>query len=172
MAEPTVSDQFIEYLKRVEGQSGLQPEGHYVPAASLEGGSPTIGYGHKLGPGEHVESMGQESAIALLKDDARYAELLARRRVDSAFGEGIFGAMDANRRRMLTDFAFNLGPSFADKFPKLTRAIVENDLETARNESRRYYSSPNSTKPIELTHRNDLFLKTFLPHTAAAEGGL
>jgi len=111
MAEPTVSDQFIEYLKRVEGQSGLQPEGHYVPAASLEGGSPTIGYGHKLGPGEHVESMGQESAIALLKDDARYAELLARRRVDSAFGD-------------------------------------------------------------ELTHRNDLFLKTFLPHTAAAEGGL
>ena len=84
----------LELIKKAEGFRGSR----YVDCA----GFATIGYGHRLLPGELFESgMEEAKAAEILADDVRSAEKTVERLVKVRLTQGQFGA--------LVDFVFNLG---------------------------------------------------------------
>ena len=68
---------------------------------------------------------------------------------------GDWETLPDNVKLALTDFSYNLGG--LDKFPKFTQAIIDNDLETAQKEYKRYYTDKGVKK--EMTARNEDIVK-------------
>ena len=84
----------LELIKRWEG---FQPRAYLCPA-----GQPTIGYGHKLLPGEsYPEGVSQDQAEALLRADLAQAEEAVSQLARVPLADNQFAA--------LVSFAFNLG---------------------------------------------------------------
>ena len=160
-----ISDNFLDYLKKVEngGKAGWDEDaGLWYPHASPEGGNDTIGYGHKLLDNEvEVANIGLEDSVILemLFTDIDRANDVANRIVEGHFGYD-YNKLDADNKCMLVDFAYNLGGGGLRKFPKFVKAVCENDLNTMREEYKRYYSA-NGTKK-ELKQRNEQFYMLFL----------
>jgi len=63
---------------------------------------------------------------------------------------GDWDSLPDNAKLALADFSYNLGS--LNKFPKFTQAIIDNDLETAKKEYKRYYTDKGVKK--EMTSRN------------------
>ena len=160
-----ISDNFLDYLKKVENggkAGGDEDAGLWYPHASPEGGNDTIGYGHKLLDNEvEVANIGLEDSVILemLFTDIDRANDVANRIVEGHFGYD-YNKLDADNKCMLVDFAYNLGGGGLRKFPKFVKAVCENDLNTMREEYKRYYSA-NGTKK-ELKQRNEQFYMLFL----------
>lgn len=113
------SQDFLEYMKRVEGFRGNV----YVCA----GGYRTIGYGHQIKAGEVFGRLSEREATELLKADLKaFHEVISKRYVH----------LDNSQTEMLLDFYFNLGSMRA--FPKMERAILEHDSQSMRREYKRY----------------------------------
>ena len=77
------SSLFIDYMKKVENsvKSGFK-DGRWYPHKSIEGGSPTIAYGHKVLAGEDFsKGLTEKEATDLLKRDIESKEKLARNRI-------------------------------------------------------------------------------------------
>lgn len=146
------SNSFIDYLKNVENsvKSGYK-NGKWYPHKSVEGGSDTIAYGHKLKKGENFSSgLTDSEADDLLKKDMEIARQTIRREIKK-YGVSM---LSPEKEEMLIDFSFNLGT--IHKFPKFVGAIVKDDWGTAKEEYKRY------TGGKELKNRNEEFYKRFL----------
>jgi len=68
---------------------------------------------------------------------------------------GDWDTLPDNVKLALTDFSYNLGS--LKKFPKFTQAVIDNDLETAKKEYKRYYKDKGVKK--EMTKRNEDIVK-------------
>ena len=162
------SNDFIEYVKKVENEP-LMVNGTNAVHASPEGGLDTVGYGHKLTPEEAQskkvygipfdkitpEKAEQILHMDLAKKEKQLADTLGRR----------YTALPPKNKEMLLDFAFNLGVNGTVKgYPNFTEAVLNNDMETARQEYiRNYKDAKGVKKPLA---RNKEFYNTFLQEEA------
>jgi len=142
---------FIDYIKKVENQGkvGYNAEKKlWFPHKSFEGGSDTIGYGHKIQKGEDFSNgITDAQAESLLKTDLAKA----KQQVYKEIG-GI--KLTPQQEEMFVDFVFNMGT--LKKFPKFTEFALKNDLEGMKSQYKRYAGGK------ELKGRNSAFLKRFL----------
>jgi len=152
------SSQFTNYIKNVENgiRKGFDKKRNlWLPHTSVEGGSPTIGYGHKIQHGENFsKGITEDEAIKLLNHDLEIARNRTRTEIDQQYGHGLFDHLPLQSQEMLTDFMFNLGT--LKSFPKFTRAVLINDTPTMMREYKRFVGGK------ELGHRNQEFYNRYL----------
>ena len=107
-------DKLVSHIKKFESYSATQ-------YPSLEGGMPTIGYGHKLTKGENITFLSPAQADELLKKD-----IVVR-------GENIvrnkLGARKVTQREfnLLTDLAFGTGTIYNHVLASLDKGTLEKD---------------------------------------------
>ena len=149
------SQDFIDFIKNIENatKTGYK-NGKWYPHPSYEGGLPTIAWGHKIknSSEERAFSKGISDADAdrLLKADLA----IAKKRVDDYMKKlGVNIPLSQKQAEMLIEFAFNLGG--LEKFPKFTKAVLNQDWKTAEKESIRY------SKGTPLERRNTLFKQRY-----------
>ena len=146
---------FINYIKSVENKikAGFK-HGLWHPHKSVEGGTDTIAYGHKLRPGEHfANGLTDAQATELLKKDIQTAAERAKQITNYKFGNGAWERLDNTKKEMLVDFAFN---GVLGKFPKVLDGVVTgND-----NEVRAQYIRHVNGK--EMSGRNQAFADRYL----------
>ena len=146
---------FINFVKNLENAEKIgYKNGKWYPHESFEGGLPTIAWGHKvknkLELKRLISGISNSEAEKMLRDDLQ----IARKNVDRYIkGLGVKIPLSPIQIEMLTEFAFNLGG--LEKFPKFTKAVLNQDWKTAERESKRY------SKGKELTRRNELFRKRY-----------
>ena len=142
---------FIDYIKKVENQGkvGYNAEKKlWFPHKSFEGGSDTIGYGHKIQKGEDFsKGITDSQAESLLKTDLAKAKQQVYKELGSV-------KLTPQQEEMFVDFVFNMGT--LKKFPKFTEFVLKNDLEGMKSQYKRYAGGK------ELKGRNSEFLKRFL----------
>ena len=142
---------FMDYIKKVENQGkvGYNTEKKlWFPHKSFEGGSDTIGYGHKIQKGEDFsKGITDAQAESLLKTDLAKAKQQVYKELGSV-------KLTPQQEEMFVDFVFNMGT--LKKFPKFTEFALKNDLEGMKSQYKRYAGGK------ELKGRNSEFLKRFL----------
>jgi len=142
---------FMDYIKKVENQGkvGYNAEKKlWFPHKSFEGGSDTIGYGHKIQKGEDFsKGITDAQAESLLKTDLAKAKQQVYKELGSV-------KLTPQQEEMFVDFVFNMGT--LKKFPKFTEFALKNDLEGMKSQYKRYAGGK------ELKGRNSEFLKRFL----------
>lgn len=132
-AEEPFGGVFLDYMKLAEGYVGA------YPYASLEGGNPTVGYGHKLTDDE-VDSgafnggLTKEAAEALLIQDIQLRVPQAIQVYNNAQGQGAFDSAPLWGKRMLVDKVFQTGAGGLAQFVKMMKAIADEDKDTAVKE--------------------------------------
>jgi len=153
-----VDPSFVNYIKNAENgiRKGFDKKrGRWFPHKSVEGGSDTIAYGHKLQQGENYsKGITEDEAIKLLNRDIQIARDKARKEVDKNYGVGLFNHLTLQQQEMLTDFVFNLGS--LRSFPKFTRGVLINDINVISKEYKRYVGGK------ELTGRNRDFYNRYI----------
>lgn len=150
-----LTQDFINYIAKVENsvRAGFK-NGRWYPHKSVEGGLPTIAYGHKLKQGENYSAgISDTQATQLLLQDIKNAAEAAKRLINHEFGSGAWEKLDNTRKEMLVDFAFN---GVLNKFPLFRQSVVGNDINLMRKEYKRY------TKGKELKNRNAVFFTRYL----------
>ena len=142
---------FTDYIKKVENQGkvGYNVEKKlWFPHKSFEGGSDTIGYGHKIQKGEDFsKGITDAQAESLLKTDLEKAKQQVYKEIGGV-------KLTPQQEEMFVDFVFNMGT--LKKFPKFTEFALKNDLEGMKSQYKRYAGGK------ELKGRNSEFLKRFL----------
>lgn len=168
---------FLDALKRVENapRVGRDIDGFWYPHPSPEGGRDTLGYGHKLTPqelktGRITLSNGKElnfkdgltdgEITELFYDDVALNRNKAKNQWDNFVDNKDFQFENLPRsyQNLLTNLVFNAGSlSKGDRFqwPKLAKAIQENDIEAIRREMVTSYTDPKG-KTHKLTKRADI----------------
>ncbi len=126
----------IDLIKRCEGFS-LKP---YRDVA----GHLTIGYGHRIKPGEILESVTPEQAEALLKDDLATAENGVNRLVKADLSQNQFDA--------LVSFCYNLGVT-AFENSTLLRLLNRGDIDTAASQLSRWIYAGGKQQPGLIARR-------------------
>jgi len=131
---------FLEYMKLAEGWVGI------YPYPSLEGGNPTVGYGHKLTDDEVAsatfsEGLSKEAAEALLITDIEERVPQAIQVYNNAQGPGAYDSAPLWGKRMLVDKVFQTGSGGLAKFVNMMKAIAEKDKEKAVEEMLTYYEN-------------------------------
>lgn len=151
-----MTDDFVEWVMYRENAplaaTGLE---QYIRHSSPEGGTDTVGYGHKLSVLEEATGFIGCTAIDDLTIEDCHRILVAD--LENAAGQ-IEWDLDQRRMEMLTDFVFNLGS--LDSFPKFTQAVLDDDISTQREEYKRYYRSGGRFYP--LAERNAAFYARYL----------
>jgi GH24 family phage-related lysozyme (muramidase) len=146
-----VNSSFVDYIKRVEnsGKAGYDKNKKlWFPHKSFEGGSDTIGYGHKIQSGEDFsKGITDAQAEDLLKKDLQKAQDQVKKELG---GQQI----SQKQMEMFVDFVFNMGT--LKKFPKFTQAALKNDVEAMKGQYKRFAGGK------ELKGRNAAFLQRFL----------
>lgn len=183
-----ISKSFIDYIKTVENstKTGFK-NGKFYPYKSLEGGADTIGYGHKLKPGENFShGISEMDADKLLKHDIEDAlknihdvhnkwvqkklhdikQFISQNPNDpkAKFYNNITAdspifKLDQTQQEMLLDFMFNLGS--LKKFPKFTEAVFGKQWDIVKKEYKRSYKDAKGNRH-ELIGRNAAFYNMFL----------
>jgi len=149
---------FINYMKSVENgvKAGFK-HGMWHPHKSVEGGTDTIAYGHKLHPGNNFSrGLTDAQATALLKQDINAAAERAKQITNYKFGQGAWERLDNIKKEMLTDFAFN---GVLAKFPKFLDGVVTNNTAEINAQYKRHVNGK------ELTGRNSAFANRYLSVT-------
>lgn len=161
-ANRNVEAQYLEQLKKLENgiKKGYE-NGVWKPHASVEGGAPTIAYGHKLKPGEdYSKGITDKQAHDLMVSDFNKKKAVARRYVDSKYGSGTFDKLEPTKQVLLTDYEYNVG---LHKFPSFVKGVVTNNRDMMLEEYKRY------TGGNELTSRNNWSLGMI---NSLAKGGV
>jgi GH24 family phage-related lysozyme (muramidase) len=151
-AASSFSPDFIEFIKRLE----TEPASVYKAKSSAEGGTKTIGYGHKLQPGANLDQISAKDAERRLIQDLEHARSKVYSYIKKKHAINIM--LDRKQEEMLTEFVFNLGG--LEKFPKFTDAVLRKDWPRASGEFRRFYQTPDGQKR-ELKLRNRLFAERY-----------
>lgn len=133
------SPDFLRYMKQVEGYRSR-------PYESVEGGSRTVGYGHKLKPGEAFTVLSEQEATELLKRDLKAAYAIACRQLGYV--------PHGTQAEIAVDFTFNGCPP--RRFPKFFAALKRDDRNGMRREYKRYCQGR------ELRGRNTAFAERYL----------
>ena len=145
------SQSFKDYIKTIENGNKVgfdKIKKLWFPHKSFEGGSDTIGYGHKIQNGENFNSGLTDTQINILLDkDLELAK-------DKVYKELGNIKLSSNQEEMFIDFVFNMGT--LKKFPKFTQAVLKNDINTVKREFKRYSGGK------ELTGRNSAFQQRYL----------
>ena len=159
------SPTFVKYLKKQENAK-LLTKGSNVRHASPEGGTDTVGYGHKLTPAETnagvvygvpIEQITPEVAEQIMLKDLDKKD----KELEQTLGDR-YAKLPQDRKEMLLDFAFNLGVTgTVEGFPKFTKAVLNNDIETIEKEHERFFTPKGSSTSVPLA-RNKAFKETFL----------
>ena len=165
--DPTLSDDFIDFMRRVEGGEEHRGEdGLWRPYKTDGAGKWTIGRGHLINGGLSPEGfdngLTDEEVEQLFQDDLDDAIDTSRRVV----GPRSFDHLPTRYRQLLTDFAFNLGPRFADEFPKMTRAVLAGQDDRVLAEVGRFRTLPSGEKrPLEDRNKQTklFFFNTVVP---------
>jgi len=110
-----------EVLKHHEGLSLVQ---YTCPAGHL-----TVGYGHKLGPGESIPHITHEGASKLLLFDTAKARDSARKVYDP-----IYDTLPPNAQDALLHMAYQLGETGLSRFVNLKQAITKKNWAKAAQE--------------------------------------
>lgn len=111
----------FELIKKFEGFSSKP----YVCAA----GYPTIGYGHKIKPGESYESISEEEATLLLEQDVKSAMVSVVRNIEFPLNKYQFAS--------LVSFVYNLGGAALQR-STLRQKINYGELESVKPEMLRW----------------------------------
>lgn len=91
-------------------------------------GFPTIGYGHLIEPGESMPNrISQQKADELFDEDYTHHKAAAMRIPG-------YDRANAMQKAALIDLTFNMGPAWADGFPKFKQAFAAGNYEQAGNE--------------------------------------
>lgn len=158
------SSDYLAFIKQLENtiKAGWNAEEKkWYPHESPEGGRDTIAYGHKLqSDAEEVrfaKGITEQQALDLLRKDLEDAWQKAASYVKSKHGVALED-LSQKQQEMLTEYAFNLGSLRG--FPKFTKAVVEEDWDTARREYKRTYKDTDG-KRHELA-RNKFFYDRYL----------
>lgn len=142
---------FKDYFLDLQKQENSQKEGYdsetntWAPHPSVEGGAPTIAYGHKLQPGEDFSKLTEAKALDLLRTDLYKHINNAQNIYDTKFGVGSFAKLPVTARVILTDYSYN---GVLEKFDKFMAGIHANDKDKIFTEYKRF------SKGKELTNRN------------------
>lgn len=150
-----IANDFVSYIARVENSINKGfANNKWYPHKSVEGGTDTIAYGHKIQPGENFTAgITQQQATELLKKDIQIAANRAQMIVNKIYGTGAWERLDNIKKEMLVDFAFN---GVLSKFPKFMQGVVLNLPNQVKSEYKRY------TGGREMTDRNAQFAKRYL----------
>lgn len=152
-----MTDDFIEWIMfRENAPLATTEHESYIVHNSPEGGTDTVGYGHKLSYSE--EAAGRIGSIALLDLTEEDCRRVLVSDLENAWSHVDYD-LDQRRMEMLTDFVFNLGS--LDSFPKFTEAVIDDDLATQREEYERFYTTPDG-KVYPLVERNSSFYARYL----------
>ena len=106
-------------------------------------GFPTIGYGHLIEPGESMPNrISQQKADELFDEDYTHHKAAAMRIPG-------YDKANAMQKAALIDLTFNMGPAWADDFPKFKQAFAAGNYEQAGNEliDSAYYSQVGRRGP-------------------------
>ena len=106
-------------------------------------GFPTIGYGHLIEPGESMPNrISQQKADELFDEDYTHHKAAAMRIPG-------YDKANAMQKAALIDLTFNMGPAWADGFPKFKQAFAAGNYEQAGNEliDSAYYSQVGRRGP-------------------------
>ena len=146
---------FINYIKGVENNTKTgYKHGLWFPHKSVEGGTDTIAYGHKLHPGDNYSrGITDAQATELLKKDIMLAADRAKQITNFRFGQGAWERLDNKKKEMLIDFAFN---GVLGKFPKFLDGVVTGNDAQVKAQYIRHVGSK------ELTGRNTAFANRYL----------
>ena len=159
---PTVSSDYVlnDVAARVFATENDKdnPKGGYdrknnrwLPVDSVEGGTPTVAYGIKLGTGSPEAKLAEKQGFHINKAKEIY---------DNKFGEGNWDKLSPKSQSILADYSFNVG---LQKFPKLMEGFHSGNIDTIRKEYKRF------TNGRPLTGRNNYIkndidsLQTFYP---------
>lgn len=165
------TEQFIKFMKAVENES-LAKNGYPVLHDSPEGGSQTLGYGHKLNLVEQssgmvqgwlIEEIGPTEAEWILAFDIENAARQLARSVPK------WDKRTQREKEMLVDMQFNLG-NVEKVFPKFYKAVLERDIEGQKKEYKRYFRNEKGNWK-ELRRRNRLFYSRYLSPMAIKAWG-
>lgn len=163
---------FRELLKEVENanRSGFK-NGAWFPHKSPEGGTRTLGYGHKLTqqeedgnyvilPNGKVVDFSQrgltDDEVDLLLDaDIQKHKSIAATQWDNS-QKTPFSSLNPMHQAVLTEIVYNIGTLKNSKgkwgWPSLAKGILNDDPDVVKQEIMRSYTNPNG-KRVELTSR-------------------
>jgi GH24 family phage-related lysozyme (muramidase) len=139
---------YEEQLRQLENsiKAGYKG-GRWYPHDSPEGGTKTIGYGHKMsGKENYSKGLTTAQVLAMQKKDLVKHKNIAKSMVDQKYGAGTFDRLPESRKVLLVDYAYN---GVLHEFPNFMRATVKGDKAGMLKEYKRYTGS----KP--LTQRNE-----------------
>tara|TARA_R100000081_G_scaffold38434_1_gene17829 strand:- start:26 stop:553 length:528 start_codon:yes stop_codon:yes gene_type:complete len=137
------SDSFLNYVKSAENDQ-LFKTGTGMIQKSPEGGSNTVGYGHKLTEEEKVSgkvygydinTLNKNQANTILLRDLEEKNKILTNKLGTEYTE-----LDPKRKQMLLDIQFNVKGGI-DSFPKFTEAVLDNDINTMQKEYKRYFKN-------------------------------
>ena len=168
------SSEFIQYIKHSENgiSAGYdKSRNKWYPHKSPEGGTDTIGYGHKLtrsdqSSGKYRNGLSTKEIHSLLISDLKIAENRVKKDIAwisakkgttnyKLVSDKSFDDLSSTQKQMLIDFAFNLGS--LRSFPTFLTAVLNDDIDMMKKQYKRYYG-----KGKELTQRNTDFYNLFL----------
>lgn len=147
--DPKTMKKYIADLKNQENDAKKgYTNSRWYPHASVEGGSDTIAYGHKILPNEDFsKGLSDYEAEQLLQRDVLVHQANAKKQIDNKYGEGTFNSLPQDRQMLLVDYDYNLGS--LSKFPNFVDAAVKGNNEKMLKEYVRY----SGGKPLK--KRND-----------------
>jgi len=145
---------YKSYFDEIQGL-----ENHKKDFYHLENKGKTIGFGHDLLPGEYEKfkhGITYDQAVQLLKGDLVKHKTLAESYFnDSAHAKKLgvtWDQLPEAKQVLFTDYTFNMGPGFYDKFQKFVPAVITGDKKAAAKESGRVATIDGVETP--LTERN------------------
>ena len=156
-------EKFITYIKEVENAPLMNKDKNFKHK-SVEGGTDTIGFGHKLTQkeletglvyGYDIKNLNREAVEDILKKDLKAKNQI----LINLYGKK-YKDLDYRRKQMLLDFQFNV-KNFKDKnvFPKFKEALFAGDEVGMEKEYKRYYK--NKLGKMKLLARNKKFKDLF-----------
>ena len=170
---------FMIALAMVENDArvGCDPTHGWFPHGSVEGGTQTIGYGHKLSdleqtgqfvligkkrhPFNHTKRQGIADPLItqLFREDVERSWAYARIDWNRFYSTSkFFDDLPMKYQCVLTDIVYNTGALAIGgmyRWPKLANAMLNFDDALVRHESLRYYTPAGQTKRVPLTDRTN-----------------
>jgi len=151
LKEPSSNTSFTDYLKYVENSNKVGYDAKkklWFPHKSVEGGSDTIAYGHKIQSGEDFSGgLTDSQAEDLLKKDIEKAKIQINKELKGT-------KLTPKQEEMFIDFVFNMGT--LKKFPKFVQATLKNDESGINTQYKRFAGGK------ELKGRNMAFARRYL----------
>jgi len=156
--EPTINEEFMEYLRKAESQV-LNEQGLHKPYTDL--GKPAIGYGHNLKEGEVYDSpIPEDEARKIHRADVKEHLGIAERVYEKKYGKGSFNKLPVKTRQSMV--GLNFGTGDLAEYDDYMAAANRGDLEGMRKEHRRSYVDPKTKKRVWDERRNKMFYDQFL----------